>query len=1442
MEQASCGVGFLVSLQNEINNDNLKIGLRGLKNVEHRGGVGKDKLLGDGAGIMTDIPFELLGYEKYKIAVATIFAPQDKKKFETSKAVFEQTFAQFGLKILDYRDVPVNPDVLSPMAVENMPRIIQAIIERPEYTRTLASFDKKLYLAKQMVRTKQKEAGIVSEFFFSSLSCQTIVYKALATSSQLEEFYLDLQNPQYKTKLVMFHRRFSTNTLSSWDKVQPFRIIAHNGEINTVEGNKSAAVTREMAVGLQVDELITRKGTSDSGNLNEMVEALKYRSSIPHLAEILSIMVPPANNETSEYFQFWSRAMEPWDGPALIGFCDGKRIGARLDRNGFRPCRWMKTEKNFYLASEAGCFEVDPKFTLEQGALYAGRSVSIHILKAEVSFLNPDHTKFYRDAHFDARLQRLDYTRPENEESYLDKKNLFYYTREDLNKVLYPMIEKGKEPIGSMGDTARLPAMSSMHRSIYDYFYQNFAQVTNPPLDYIREKMVTELKVYLGRKPNIFEPKELIPPPMALVCKSPILSLGQMEKIQQLDDVETSISCKTFDILFSRDKGVEGLKSTIKKIVDQVVKSVKNGATIIILSDRNANYDNLPIPAIMVMRAVQLELNRTGIRLRISLIVDSGEIRNSHQVAVLIGFGASAVCPYLALDIARHEPIASVEHLFADEREQSLIRAMESGLLRIMAKRGISVVRSYQGAELFTLIGLGQDIVQDFFPRHKSIIGGLNYDNLVNELLERTEETKEGDTPHTFLYKEHASGKMGELHSITTKRTKILHQLLKEEYASPKASEMYDSFAQELNENAVNIRHLLKLKPEIQCLDVHQVEPAESILKTFGCGAMSFGAISAESQRDLIKAFKEVGGRSNSGEGGENPYYFEEGITASVKQIASGRFGVTAEYLVAGNEVQIKIAQGAKPGEGGQLMGVKVNEDIARARYANPGVDLISPPPQHDIYSIEDLKQLIYELKQLKPGLRVSVKLVAGHNIGAIALGVVKAGADAIQISGGDGGTGAASLMSMKHAGLPWEIGLLEVHRMLTENNYRENVVLRVDGGLQTGRDILMGAILGAEEFDFGKMALISQGCIMARICEKNTCPAGIATHDPKFKARYKGKVEEVVKFLKYLAEDVRKQMAKAGVKHLKDLVGRCDLITTNDKYQELITKFNLNLDNFIADTKHDFFKMPWDKVTANDLNAKVLEDVKAYSGVLYKGEYPIQTTHKAIPATVAGYFAQEKINARIQSENFKEEPLLDKKVELTFKGSAGQGFGVFNNHEMALKLIGEANDSVAKGMSGGSVTIVPHENTTFDPARNVLVGNACLYGATGGTLFLNGMAGDRFAVRNSGATAVVEGVGLHACEYMTGGNIVILGNALENVGAGMTGGTLFLNDSNTSNINGNYIQRTPILEKDKQYLLELITSYHKHTGSARAQEILEDFDHFVAIMDKYVPINLLTK
>ncbi|MEX0773797.1 MAG: glutamate synthase large subunit [Balneolales bacterium] len=1455
-EKSACGVGFIASRKNEYSHKNLQDALHALCCVEHRGACSADQVTGDGAGIMTDIPFELFGYEKGEVAVATLFTPIETERQRIALKVFEETFAYLGMKVVKYRDVPIQKSILGKDALETLPRILHAFIERPKHCRTKESFEKLLYAAKQLTRTKERESGIVKEFFFTSLSTSTIVYKALTRADALQSFYLDLQNPQFKTRFSLFHRRFSTNTKTSWDKAQPFRLIGHNGEINTITSNRSWAYSREKSLGLPTDELLTDANISDSGSFNEMAEALMYRSSIPHLEDILAIMIPPADQKNS-FYRFWRRAMEPWDGPAFITYANGTSLGARLDRNGFRPCRWSMTDDHLYLSSEAGSFEVDESKIIKKGSLQAGGGIKIDLDDGEIHFRDPSQSRENHDAEFDPRLVPLEEAELNDKDISKASKTLHNYTKEDLEKYLIPMITEAKEPIGSMGDTARPAIFSDQPRSFFDYFYQNFAQVTNPPLDYLREKMVTDLSTYLGRRPNIFAPKELIPPTTGYDLKSPVISLGQMKTLREQKGAQKNGSrFKTaeFNMQFERSHGTIGFKSAIKRITEQVIEAVNHKAALIILTDRNSSYNQPPIPSLIMLRAVVNALNDDGLRLKTSILVDTAEVRTTHQLAALVGFGATAVCPYLALEVARFEENRRLKELKPDLKEKNYINALESGLLKIMSKSGISVVKSYQSSKLFMAVGIGDDIARDFFPGLYSPISGIGLDELVEQILHNTERANEAEEDekliHTYQFKEHNRGKKGEKHSMTNSRSKVVHDLVRENHAKDKAAELYNEYLKFGQiDDPVNIRHLFKLKRSENPIDIDKVETRKAIQVKFGSGAMSFGAISAESQRDIFLAMKEIGGRSNSGEGGENPYYFKNGVTAAIKQVASARFGVTAEYIVSGEGVQIKIAQGAKPGEGGQLMGIKVNEDIARARHANPGFDLISPPPLHDIYSIEDLKQLIYELKQLKPSLNINVKLVAGANIGTIAVGVAKAGADVIHISGGDGGTGAATLSSMKHAGLPWEFGLTEVHEALSINGLRENVKLRVDGGLSTGKDLAIAAILGGEEFEFGKLLLVAQGCVMARVCEKNTCPTGIATHDPKFKAKYQGEKDHVIKMMNYLADDLRQTLAQLGVSSVDQLIGRKDLLEVNENHAQLIDRKKIDLGFFLNEshtgrnTKDNLF---FEGI--NDLNSKILSDCKKVlddEGSI-ELSYKIKTTDRAALSTLSGEIASrihsKRKRALISKNGNGEDFRFGGNISIKFDGSAGQGFGVFMVEGLDIELRGEANDSVCKTMSGGQMVIRPKEMATFDPAKNAIIGNCAMYGATEGILYVYGRAGDRFAVRNSGATAVVEGTGLHACEYMTNGIVLILGEVSHNVGAGMTGGQLYLRKDQLSHVNDEYITKVDMVDSDYDELKALMTDYHKKTGSNTAAASLEDWDTTKQLYIKLLPIGVVAK
>ncbi|MBR56791.1 MAG: glutamate synthase large subunit [Myxococcales bacterium] len=1436
-EHSACGVGFVASRRGEASHETLQATLKAIMCVEHRGGFLADGLTGDGCGVMVDIPFDLLGYQPGEVAVATLFVLTPPEHRRRALDIFEQTFLSMGLEVVGYRAVPTNPDVLGPMARETQPEIIHAIIAWPQSCRTDASFSQQLYLAKQRVRTTMKQGGISQQFYFTSLSTRTIVYKALTRAEDLPKFYDDLRNPAFKTRFGVFHRRFSTNTRTDWDKAQPFRMIAHNGEINTIKGNQSSAYAREQNLGLPPDELLTHHNASDSGSLNGMVEALKYRSSMPHTEDVLAIMVPPAAR-TNGYYAFWSRAMEAWDGPAFISYCDGLTVGARLDRNGFRPCRWSVSDDYFYLASEAGVFTVPEDQILAKGALSAGSAIRFDLESGEVHFRDPSLSRENESAGFDARLSPIP-SHPEAHESWaLERQGLYLFSEEEKTRVVLPMIRTGLEPIGSMGDTARLTVLSEQPRSFFDFFYQTFAQVTNPPLDYLRERLVTDLEVHLGKQPNIFSPKELLPPMPGITHPSPILDLGAYAYLRELsrsDSPPLGHATVELHTHFSREGGAHAFRKRLSELGEEAIEAVRKGARILLLTDRLASPDAPPLPALLALRSLVRELDNRGARLECSIVVASGEVRTSHHVAALISFGATAVCPVLPLELA--EAIAVKDGSPLEEARNQVLKALEGGLLKIMSKMGISVARSYRSSKLFCTVGLGEEIIRKYFRGLGSPVGGYDLNGLAELVLKNTTQASPVNQPlpNPYLMKEQARLKRGELHSMTSAHARQIHAMLEHEPESADGREQYAQYLKLSSSlSPTNLRHLFQIGSVGPAIPLEEVEPEADILRRFGAGAMSYGAINAKSQRDIIKAMEAIGARSNSGEGGENPYYAIDGTCASTKQVASGRFGVTAQYLISGDEIEIKIAQGAKPGEGGQLMAVKVDANIAHARHSTPGVDLISPPPMHDIYSIEDLKQLIFELRQLAPDHSICVKLVAGVNIGTIAAGVVKAGADIIQISGGDGGTGAATLVSMKHSGIPWEIGLAEVHQTLCEQDLRNHVSLRVDGGLSNGTDIVIAAALGADEFGFGKLLLVAQGCIMARVCEQNTCPRGIATHAEKFTAKYRGDVDEIIRLCRYLAQDVRNILGEIGVHSLDEIIGRSSILEDNGRDITLMAHRGLNLERLKLEAKpsiegSDYSDSIYARQTT-ELNQRISQGVQnARNGasplVL---DYGIRSTDRAIPAHVCGQIAKERHLEHIKNlthETPSSPSLSTEEVDLRFTGSAGQGFGVFMVDGLSLRLEGEANDSVCKSMSGGRVVIVPATEARLDPEISSIIGNCALYGATGGELFVRGHAGDRFAVRNSGATTVVHGVGMHACGYMTAGTVLILDQMSHNVGAGMTGGEIFCRREKREMLNRDYITPVELTPPDVEKLIQLITRHMELTQSTTARSLLERED-----------------
>ena len=1469
-ERSACGVGFVASTEGEPRHEYLQQALRALACVEHRGGFAADRRTGDGAGIMAEIPYGILGHTPGSVAVGTVFWHLNGARRREALDVMTNVFEFAGMELLEWRDVPIDTTALGRMARDGLPLIQQVVIKRPEFCRTEGSFATLLYFTKQSLRAQMKRAGFNHEHFFASLSTRTVVYKALTTAEALPEFYPDLHDERFTTRFALFHRRFSTNTAPTWSRTQPFRMIAHNGEINTIACNRAWGLSREQTLGLPAEGLLTHQGISDSGSMNEMVEALRFRGSIPNLPEVLAIMMPPAAFSSNEFYKFWSRAMEPWDGPAFMAYSDGDVVGARLDRNGFRPCRWARTAKAFYLASEAGIFELDEAEVVAKGSLHGGSGAHVVLDSGEVHFTDPSQSRENRHATFDPRLEPIGEAPAPDPGNQIRHMRHFGVTHEDLESVLIPMITTGKEPIGSMGDTARLAVLSGEHRSFFDHFFQTFAQVTNPPMDALREGMMTDLTIYVGRRPNLFAPKTLIPVTPAVELTSPVITPSQLAWLLRAGaenpDGRNNFESVTLQATFPRVRGAEGLREALNSLSERAVAAMEGGCSIIVLSDRHAKYERPAIPSLLALRAAGLAMRNAGHRLSASIIVDTADVRTTHHLAALVSFGAAAVCPYLAFEIAEYHDHPKLKKLQGPTKIAQLKKAFEAGLLKIMSKMGISSAQGYHNAQLFTALGIHRDVMQTYFPGIDSPIGGRTLNDIAETVLERTAEahaikdTEEASNLiETFQLREHRKGTAGERHSMTARLSKLLHEVVApaDEQAGafdPQTVPLdrwadYERYLDAAAEQyPVSLRHLFTLGSGAP-IALEDVQPRTEILRRFGSGAMSFGAISAESQRDLIKAMDRIGGRSGSGEGGENPFYFEDGTTATTKQVASGRFGVTAEYLVAGREIEIKVAQGAKPGEGGQLMAVKVDEHIAKARHSLPGVDLISPPPLHDIYSIEDLRQLIYELKQLKPGVPVVVKLVSGANIGTIAAGVVKAGADVVQISGGDGGTGAASVSSMKHAGLPWELGLAEVHATLIDQHLREHCILRVDGGLQTGFDLFVATLLGAEEFGFGKLLLVAEGCIMARVCEKNTCPRGIATHDPKFKKKYRGSVDQVVALLAYLAEDLRRHLARAGFARLDEAVGRGDVLRVAPQFENLITQRGLDLTALTQSRPHARGNRgPLLREGVNRLNQRLVED---FDPAITRDEpversYPIRSTDRATLATLSGVIASRTNRERSAAARRGDQKAVEGawtmpegRGRIDFRGSAGQGFGAFLVSGLDVTLRGEANDSVAKSMSGGRLVIRPPAEARFTAADNAIIGNCAMYGATGGTLYVNGLAGDRFGVRNSGATAVVEGVGLHACEYMTNGRVVILGRVSYNIGAGMTGGVVYLPADRDAWVNHEYLVGEMLDAADEDELKRLLEDYRDATGSSTAQAILGDWSSRKSAFLRYVPIKL---
>ncbi|WP_326498316.1 glutamate synthase large subunit [Leptolyngbya sp. GGD] len=1497
-ERDACGVGFIVDQQGRASHDLMSKALIALSCMEHRGGCSADQDSGDGAGVMAEIPWEILnqwasdrgvtlkaGYT----GVGMVFLPQNPTIAAETKQVAEKIIAEEGLTLLGWRSVPVQPEVLGVQARDNQPLIEQLIVQSEVADEEL---ERKLYVARKRIHRTlavRPEAGF-DELYVCSFSTRTIVYKGMVRSEILGEFYLDLQNPAYKTTFALYHRRFSTNTMPKWQLAQPMRLLGHNGEINTQLGNVNWMRAREADLAHEVwgDRIDLLKPTvnsnnSDSANLDNVMELLVRSGRSP--VEALMMMVPEAyknqpeladHPEITNFYEYNSGVQEAWDGPALLAFCDGKIVGATLDRNGLRPARYSITRDGYFVVgSEAGVVDLPESEIIEKGRLGPGQMIAFDLQSREV-LKNWEIKQRIANAHpYGEWLKQNRKTLKSHaflETAALDAKSLlthqtaFGYTLEDLEMVIQDMAAQGKEPTFCMGDDIPLAVLSERPHLLYDYFKQRFAQVTNPPIDPLREKLVMSLTMQLGERGNLLKINS--DGANLFLLDSPVLTEPELDQIR-----ESGLATANLSTLFEVAAGPEGLKAAVARLCEQATEAVRSGSKILVLSDRldqsgnptQLNADYSYIPPMLAVGAVHHHLIQKGLRMKASLVVDTAQAWSTHHFACLIGYGASAVCPYLALE--------SVRQWWSDSKTQALMergkiksasiaavqanfrKAIEDGLLKILSKMGISLLSSYQGAQIFEAIGIGGDLLNTGFFGTASRLGGLTLAELAQEILSfHSKAFPELTTKklENFGFVQYRPG--GEYHMNSPEMAKHLHQAVR-----TKNPDHYDLYQKHLAGRPLTaLRDLLDFKSDRAAISIDEVEPAIDIVKRFCTGGMSLGALSREAHEVLAIAMNRIGGKSNSGEGGEDPVRYkilnevengtspllphlkglQTGDTANsaIKQVASGRFGVTPEYLMSAKQIEIKMAQGAKPGEGGQLPGPKVSPYIALLRRSKPGVTLISPPPHHDIYSIEDLAQLIFDLHQINPLAQVSVKLVAEVGIGTIAAGVAKANADIIQISGHDGGTGASPLSSIKHAGSPWELGLTEVHRVLMENQLRDRVILRVDGGIKTGWDVVMGALMGAEEYGFGSIAMIAEGCIMARICHTNSCPVGVASQKEELRKRFPGTPEHVVNFFLFIAEEVRSLLARLGYKSLDEIIGRADLLKPREAVNLTKTQL-LNLDCLtqLPDTRSDRTWLNHETVHSNGavLDDQLLSDPDLQAAIQNQGDVTksveVVNTDRTVGTRISGAIAKQYGNSGFSGQ-----------VTLNFTGAVGQSFGAFNLPCMTLNLVGEANDYVGKGMHGGEIAIKPSPEATYDPSQNVIIGNTCLYGATGGRLFANGQAGERFAVRNSLAEAVVEGVGDHCCEYMTGGVVVVLGRAGRNVGAGMTGGLAYFLDEDGSfqeKVNPEIVKvQRVVAPAGEQQLKELLEAHVEHTGSPKAKAVLANWSEYLPKFWQVVP------
>lgn len=1484
-EHDACGIGFTAHLKGRKSHKIVADAIKMLERMDHRGACGCDPQTGDGAGILIQIPHEFFLDEGRKLGfklpavgeygVGMVFFPDDEKERDECKDILERKISKLGMTLLGYRKVPTLNDTLGEGSASVEPHVEQLFIQRPDDVTEDLTFERKLYVLRQFASRVIREAvvGAKEHFYFSSLSCRTISYKGQLTTEQLKHYFPDLMNEDVVSAFGIVHSRFSTNTFPSWKLAQPFRYIAHNGEINTVKGNVNwirAAEKTFYSENFSEEEMemilpICEQGNSDSAQLDNAIELLYLSGrSLPH---VMMMLVPEAwdGNEEMDatrkaFYEYHATIMEPWDGPASISFTDGKLVGATLDRNGLRPSRyWVMNDDTVIMASEAGVLDVDQSKVISKGRLQPGKMFIVDMekgrivpdeeVKAEICSRQP--YREWLDEHKIDMAKLPSSIRPYtkyDDASLLKRQITSGYASEDLRMILAPMAASGKEAIGSMGIDSPLAVLSDQNQHLGYYFKQLFAQVTNPPIDSIRERSIMSLISFVGSADNILteSPSHC----RQVMLKQPVLTPNEFDKLRFVD--YKGFQAKTINTYFSTNNA-EGAGKSLAFALDRICRyaedAIHDGFEILILSDRAIDSEHAPVPSLLAIAAVHHYLIRKGLRGKVGLLVESGDIWETHHFATLIGYGAAAICPYLAFEtIASMNKKGQIDGDFDDETlNKNYIQAVNKELLKIFSKMGISTLQSYQGAQIFECVGLNKKVIDKYFTGTVSRIEGIGLEEIAMESLARhrvaypdrpVESVKRLEVGGVYQWKQR-----GEKHIFTPETIHLLQQACKVgEQDLQKGYEIFKKYSKVINDqtkNALTLRGLLKFKKGA-AVPLEEVEPIEAIFKRFATGAMSFGSISWEAHTTLAIAMNRIGGSSNSGEGGEDEIRYKilengDNLSSNIKQVASGRFGVTSYYLTNAKELQIKMAQGAKPGEGGQLPGHKVDDWIGKVRHSTPGVGLISPPPHHDIYSIEDLAQLIYDLKNANRAARISVKLVSEAGVGTVAAGVAKAHSDVILIAGYDGGTGASPLSSIRHAGLPWELGLAEAHQTLVKNKLRGRVVLQTDGQIRTGRDLAIATLLGAEEYGVATAALVAAGCILMRKCHLNTCPVGVATQNKELRALFSGKPEHVVNMFTYLAMELRELMAELGFRTINEMVGQVQLLEKRPdikhwKYSKLDFSRILYKEATTEDVAQ-YKQEEQDHGISQVLDWQLIEDAKQAleNGTAVSNAYTVNNLDRTLGAMLSNEI----------SKKYKGEGLPEGTIHYKFRGTAGQSFGAFSTKGLRFELEGDANDYFGKGLCGAELIVYPDREATFKAENNMAVGNVSFYGGTSGEAYIRGMAGERFCVRNSGVKVVVEGIGDHGCEYMTGGLVVVLGETGQNFAAGMSGGIAYVYDKNDTfdaKCNKEMVELEEVLGEDQDILKEMIEKHAQKTGSEVAKTLLANWKNEVKNFTKVFP------